>query len=478
VLDLDVGHAQGQFVHVLHPREAPPCLHDRSVGTSWKGNNGRMNSWFVSSLLVVLFILIGGYFSASEIALISLREGQLRRLAEEGKRGRTVAHLREDPSRFLSAVQIGVTFAGFFAASYSGATLALGLQRVLAGWGVPEGLAGTTALILITLVVSYVSLVLGELVPKRLALQRPEAIAGFVAPMLGWIAKVSRPVIWLLSVSTNAVVRLLGIDPHAKADEVSEEELRDLVSSHEELTPEERRVLTDVFTATDRVLREVMVPRTEVDFLSGSVGVEEAAGYVADRPHSRYPVIGESPDEVLGVVHVRDLLTAAHRRDHGQDAPETVGELAREAPVLPGSLPLVQALSQMRRRGHLAIIIDEYGGTDGIVTLEDLIEELVGDIEDEYDPRGRPIDRLEDGSLELDGLLHRDDIKELTAIELPEGHFNTLAGFVISQLGRAPEAGDSVEALGHHFTVTEMDGRRVARVRITPINDRAGADRA
>jgi hypothetical protein len=205
VLDLDVGHAQGQFVHVLHPREAPPCLHDRSVGTSWKGNNGRMNSWFVSSLLVVLFILIGGYFSASEIALISLREGQLRRLAEEGKRGRTVAHLREDPSRFLSAVQIGVTFAGFFAASYSGATLALGLQRVLAGWGVPEGLAGTTALILITLVVSYVSLVLGELVPKRLALQRPEAIAGFVAPMLGWIAKLSRPVIWLLSVSTNAV---------------------------------------------------------------------------------------------------------------------------------------------------------------------------------------------------------------------------------------------------------------------------------
>jgi putative hemolysin len=223
-----------------------------------------------------------------------------------------------------------------------------------------------------------------------------------------------------------------------------------------------------------------MVPRTEVDFLPGSVGVEEAAGYVEDRPHSRYPVIGKSPDEVLGVVHVRDLLTAAHRRDHGQDAPETVGELAREAPVLPGSLPLVQALSQMRRRGHLAIIIDEYGGTDGIVTLEDLIEELVGDIEDEYDPRGRPIDRLEDGSLELDGLLHRDDIKELTGIELPEGHFTTLAGFVISQLGQAPQVGDSVEALGHRFTVTEMEGRRVARVRITPINDRAGAglDRA
>ncbi|MGH3839201.1 MAG: hemolysin family protein, partial [Pseudonocardiaceae bacterium] len=194
--------------------------------------------------------------------------------------------------------------------------------------------------------------------------------------------------------------------------------------------------------------------------------------------HSRYPVTGDSPDDILGVVHVRDLLTAAHRRDHGRDGPETVGELAREAPALPGSLPLVQALSQMRRRGHLAIIFDEYGGTDGIVTLEDLIEELVGDIEDEYDPRGRPSRRLEDGTVELDGLLHRDDIKELTGIELPEGHFATLAGFVVSQLGRTPQVGDSVEALGHRFTVTEMDGRRVARIRITPAAEDAAAEDA
>jgi putative hemolysin len=228
-------------------------------------------------------------------------------------------------------------------------------------------------------------------------------------------------------------------------------------------------VLTDVFTATDRLLREVMVPRTEVDFLSRSVSVEEAAAYVENRSYSRYPVTGHSLDEVLGIVHVRDLLTAAHRRDHGQDGPETVGELARQSLALPGSLPLVPALSQMRRHGHMAIVIDEYGGTDGIVTLEDLIEELVGDIEDEYDAQGRSSGRREDGSVELDGLLHRDDIKELTGLELPEGPFNTLAGFIISQLGRIPQVGDSVEALDHRFTVTEMDGRRVARIRITPI---------
>jgi putative hemolysin len=434
-----------------------------------------MDSWFINVFVMLLFILVGGYFAASEIALVSLREGQVRRLAEDGKRGRVVARLREDPSRFLSAVQVGVTVAGFFAASYGGATLAVKLHWVLIRWGLSVGLAETAALIVVTLLVSYVSLVLGELVPKRLALQRPEAIALFVAPVLNGIAKVLRPVIWFLSVSTNAVVRVFGIDPHTKVDDVSEEELRDLVSSHEELTPEERRVLTDVFTATDRVLREVMIPRTEVDSLPESLEVEQAAADVENRPHSRYPVIGDSLDDVRGTVHVRDLLTAAHRRDHGKEGPATVGELARPALTLPGSLPLVPALSQMRQHGHMAIIIDEYGGTDGIVTLEDLIEELVGDIEDEYDPRGRSIGRREDGSMELDGLLHRDDIKELTGIELPEDHFTTLAGFIISQLGRIPTQGDSVEALGHRFTVTEMDGRRVARVRITPIDNHVTA---
>jgi putative hemolysin len=426
-------------------------------------------STFVNVFLILLFVLIGGFFSASEIALVSLRDAQVRRLAERGKRGCALARLRVDPSRFLSSVQIGVTFAGFFAASYGGATLAVELQRVLISWGMTEGLASTLALVVVTIAVSYVSLVLGELVPKRLAMQRPDALALAVAPFLEWIARIFRPVIWLLSVSTNAVVRLLGIDPNAKAGEVSEEELRDLVGSHEELTAEERRVLTDVFTATDRVVQEVMVPRTEVDFLPGSMATHDAADFITERPHSRYPVIGASPDDVRGVVHVRDVMTAAHRRDHGQEAPQTVVELCRQPLMLPGTLALVPALAQMRRDGHLAIIVDEYGGTDGIVTLEDLIEELVGDIEDEYDQRARPSRQLEDGSIELDGLLHRDDVHELAGIELPEGHFNTLAGYVVDQLGRAPQVGDTVEALGHRFTVTELDGRRASRVRVTPL---------
>lgn len=431
-----------------------------------------MNGWFTNSVLILLFVLIGGYFSASELALVSLREAQARRLAEQGRRGRAVARLLADPSRFLSAVQIGVTFAGFFAASYGGATLAVDLGQTLRRWGLSEGLATTLGLVAVTLVVSYVSLVLGELAPKRLAMQRPEAVALFVAPMLNWIARVFRPVIWLLSVSTNAVVGLLGINPDDKTDEVSEEELRDLVGGHQELTPEERRVLTDVFTATDRVLREVMIPRTEVEFLPGSMPISEAADYVADRPHSRYPVIGDSPDDILGVVHLRDVIIAAHRRRADQDGPKIVADLAREGPVLPGSMPLVQALSRMRHASHLAIVSDEYGGTDGIVTLEDLIEELVGEIEDEYDPREPPSHRFRDGSIELDGRLHHDDVKELIRIELPEGPYTTLAGFVINRLGHLPEVGESVAALGQRFTVSEVDGHRVARVRITPSPER------
>jgi putative hemolysin len=429
-----------------------------------------MSGTFGNIFLILLFVLIGGFFSASEIALVSLRDAQVRRLAEHGKRGRALARLRVDPSRFLSAVQIGVTFAGFFAASYGGATLAVELHRGLTSWGVAEGVAGTVALVVVTVVVSYISLVLGELVPKRLAMQHPEALALAVAPFLDWIARFFRPVIWFLSVSTNALLRLLRVDPQAKADEVSEEELRDLVGSHEQLTVEERRVLSDVFSATDRVLREVMVPRTEVDFLPGAMATHDAADFVVQRPHSRYPVIGTSPDDITGVVHVRDVMTAAHRSDHGQEAPPTVAALCRQPLLLPGTLALVPALAQMRRGGHLAIVVDEYGGTDGIVTLEDLIEELVGDIQDEYDPGARPSRHFTDGSVELDGLLHRDDVHELTGIELPEGHFNTLAGFVVEQLERAPRVGDTVEALQHRFTVTELDARRASRVRVTPLS--------
>ena len=214
-----------------------------------------MTDILVNIGLIVVFVLIGGYFSASELALVSLRESQVARLAARGRRGARVAKLREDSNRFLAAVQIGVTLAGFFSAAYGGSTLTDPLAMLLTGWGLPHGLAETAALVVVTAAIAYLSLVLGELVPKRLALQRAEAVSTFVAPVLDRLASLCRPVIWLLSRSTNVIVRLLGLDPHAGGEQVTEEELRDMVVTNQQLTAEERRVLGDVFGATDRQLR-------------------------------------------------------------------------------------------------------------------------------------------------------------------------------------------------------------------------------
>ncbi|MFI0467499.1 hemolysin family protein [Saccharopolyspora sp. 5N102] len=416
--------------------------------------------------LVLLFVLFGGYFAAAEIALVSLRESQVRKLAERDRRGARVAKLRADSNRFLSAVQIGVTFAGFFASSYGGATIAVRLEPMLAGWGLPIGLAASVALVLVTLFVSYLSLVLGELAPKRLALQMSENVALVTAGVLDWLATLFRPLIWFLSKSTNAVVRLMGIDPRADADKVSEEELRDMVRTNEQLSLEERRLLSDAFKATDRVLGEVMVPRTEVDFLDRTTPLVEAIAEVAGKPHSRYPVIRDTADDVVGFIHVRDMLATAH----GGHEARTVGDLTRPVTALPASKPVLAALSQMRRHGgHLAVVIDEYGGTAGIVTVEDLVEEVVGEIWDEYDPSAAPVRPKRDGSFETDGLLHRADFEQQTGIALPDGPYDTVAGFVVSRLGRVPAEGDSLEALGHRFTVRTMDGHRVSRLLVTKL---------
>ncbi|RCW46990.1 putative hemolysin [Halopolyspora algeriensis] len=422
--------------------------------------------------LVLLFVLIGGFFASSEIALVSLREGQVRKLAEQGRRGARVTHLREDSNRFLSAVQIGVTFAGFFASSYGGATLAVRLEPLLEDWGVPAGVAATLALVLVTVLVSYLSLVLGELAPKRLALQKPEGVSLFSAGVLDRIATVFRPLIWLLSKSTNAVVRMLGVSPTTDQGSVSEEELRDMVRTNEQLTVEERQLVTDAFEAGDRVLSEVMVPRTEVHFLDATMSLSDAATELAGKPHSRYPVARDSADDVIGFVHVRDLFAATHGSH--QDS-RTVGDLARPIVALPGSKPMLAALGRMRRGGgHLVLVVDEYGGTDGIVTIEDLVEEVVGEIYDEYDPRATPPKTSGDGLFEVDGLLHLNDVEEQTGIALPEGPYDTLAGFVLSRFGRTPAEGDSIEALGYRFTVLEMDGRRIARLRIERLDGSGG----
>ncbi|WP_028707330.1 hemolysin family protein [Propionicicella superfundia] len=422
--------------------------------------------------LILLFIVIGGVFAAAEMALVSLRDSQIKGLAGKGKRGQTVVRLAEDPNLFLSAVQIGVTLFGFLSASFGGATLADELSPVFVGWGVPESVASPLALVVITLVISYFSIVIGELTAKRLAMQRAEAFAMGLAPMVSVIATVARPIIWFLGVSTDVLVRLLGGDPKASREEVTDEELRTMVGQSQTLGDEERQIMDEVFAAGEVSLREAMVPRTEVDFLDGDLPAYKVLNEVRSGTHSRYPVTGATTDDILGFVHVRDLfdLDPATRNT-------PVGQLVRPILALPQSMRVLLALTQMRKQGsHLAVVKDEYGGTAGIVSLEDLVEELVGDITDEYDA----VDAT--GPLEandLDGLMTLEEFAERTRLILEEGPYDTIAGYLMARIGRLPSVGDAIEVdlpvvdsserVRVEMTVTALDGRRAARLLVRRI---------
>lgn len=418
-------------------------------------------------VLVVVFVLIGGVFAATEMALVTLRESQVNALAQRGKRGQKVADLARNPNTFLSAVQIGVTVAGFASAAYGASSIAPSVAPLFVGWGLGETAASTLATIVLTLLIAYLSLVLGELVPKRLAIQRNAQFAYGVAPILSGFARLMRPVIWLLSVSTNLLVRLLGGDPDKSGEEMTEEELRDIVSSHEGLPDDERRILDDVLSLRHRQLSEVMRPRPEVVALDAHGSVADAIGQVHDLPYSRYPVVDQSIDDISGFVHVRDMFEAAT-----DDPTRPLHTIARQISYLPSTARVLPTLTAMRADGHqIAVVVDEYGGTDGIVTLEDLVEEVVGEIFDEYDT-DITADLAAGDAGRVDGRLNLQDFEEATGIALPRGTSDTIAGYVVERLGRLARVGDTIEVPGATVQVAAVDRRRISELLVTrPIGD-------
>lgn len=419
-------------------------------------------------LLIFVFLLLGSVFAGTELALVSLRGSQIDQMEQEDARGKRVAKIARDPNTFLSTVQIGVTLSGFLSASFGESSISPFIVPVVEGWGVPSNVAAPLTTIVLTLVISYCSIVISEMVPKRIAMQRNEQIARAVVPAISAFAKVCRPIIWLIGKNTNGIVRLLGFDPNETESEVSDEELRVLVSSNTNLTKDERTILDDVFDASETIVAEVMRPRADVVFLDGDTPLADAAAQVRELPYSRYPVIGKSFDDVLGFVHVRDLLDV---RDPNA---KTVADVTREGISLPGTSKLLPSLSLLRKRGiHLAVVIDEYGGTDGIVTLEDMTEELVGDIRDEYDlPEDTPKDKLPtdvfvDGVATIDGGMTIEDFADLTGIELEDGPYETVAGYFLAHSGKMGEVGDHlVVDDAYTMTITKVDGRRIETIEV------------
>ncbi|WP_328461072.1 hemolysin family protein [Actinoplanes sp. NBC_00393] len=419
---------------------------------------------FVGPVLLVLALtLVNAVFTGSEMAVISLRESQLHRLERESRGGRVLARLSRDSNRFLATIQIGITLAGFLSSAVVAKSFSEPLEKHLSVLG---SAAQPVATVLLTIVLTFVTLILGELAPKRIAMQRAEGWALLMARPLDVIATFSRPAVWLLGKVTDGVVRLAGVDPNAQREEVTPEEIRDMVAAQQEFSAEQREIISGAFEIADRILREILVPRRDVLTLTSGTPAPDALRTLIEGGHSRAPVIGPAGlDDVIGVVHLRDLVSAGG----------PVDSVARPPLFLPETLRVSDALKELRgERQPLALVVDERGAIDGIVTMEDLVEEIVGEIYDETDRDVAATVREADGALLMPGSFPIHDLPDVGFHGHPpeEGDYTTIAGMVLAALGHIPtEPGESVTLPEFTAEVVEVTGRAITQVRVRPLGD-------
>jgi putative hemolysin len=411
-------------------------------------------------LAIAALILLNAFFVAAEYGLVTARRTKIIELEEAGHRAaRRVRSIVADPPRFIAAMQLGVTLT----------SLAIGAvgEPVLANVFDPV-LATTLAFLIAFLIITFLHVVIGELVPKGVALSYSERTALAVsAPVRGFFF-VFNPLIWVLQRSTEVVLRVLNLQPPGgELDVHSEAELRMLLSrsaEYGEIQEGEQEMLYKVFDFADKEVADVMVPRPEVVALSVDLPPEECLAAVIDSPFTRYPVYSGSLDDVVGILHVRDLFSAMNDRGIAQ---VKVEDLVRPAQVVPETKDLAALLTEFRRTNqHMAIVVNEYGGMEGIVTLEDLLEEIVGEIEDEFDLPDEAVERIDENRIRIDGTFPIDDFNEQFGVELPIEDYHTVAGFVFGQLGRAAEAGDEIHYGRLHFRVLEVEGSRIERLEV------------
>jgi putative hemolysin len=421
----------------------------------------RVNSLWVTLALLGALILLNAVFSGSEIALISLREGQLRQVERSGGgAGRVLIRLVREPNRFLATIQVGITLAGFLASATAAVTLAERLAPLLAPLG---RAAQPVAIAVVTAVLTFFTLVFGELAPKRLAMQFGLPWALLVARPLDVLARLSRPVVWALGAATDLIVRLFGGDPGAGQQQLTPDELRDLVAGHRGLNPEQRTIIMGAMEIHERILRRVLVPRGSVFTVPATTPLDQARTELACSGHSRAPVVGpDGLDDVVGVVSLRDLLSAR----------ESVTEVCSQPVVWPDTVRVSDALRRFRaERQQFALVVDEHGSVTGIVTLEDLLEEIVGEIYDEADRDILAVRTGPDGTLNLPGTFPVHDLPDLGVEfnERPRGDYTTIAGLVLALLGRIPERpGDAVDLDGWTLEVVSVRGRAITGVVLRP----------
>jgi magnesium and cobalt exporter, CNNM family len=429
-------------------------------------------------LVLILLTFVEGFFVAAEIALVSVRRSRIDQLVEEGRgSARRVRNLIDDPGRFLAVSQIGLTLIGFFASAFAAVSLADGLSSLLVGFGMDAATAGGVALLVVTVILGLFTIIFAELIPKSIALASPERFALILARPIDVLARLLGPLVWLMTGVTRWVTRSIGVDMNQEAA-ISADELRLIVERGGEqgiLEAEEEQMINAVIELGERRVHEVMVPRVAIASVPVDATLEEAVDLVVEVGHSRIPVYHDTIDEIVGILYAKDLLPYL-KPDAGPRQP--LRKLLRPPVLVPESMTVDDLLHEFQRRKvHIAVVLDEYGGTAGLVSIEDLLEEIVGEIQDEYDVEEPMVVRVSDHEARVDGRADVDEILELFDLDLQledEDEYDTVGGLVYHRIGGVPSPGDSVEVDGLRLTVESTDGRRVGKVLVTRLLETAG----
>jgi putative hemolysin len=425
------------------------------------------NLW-MQLLLIVVLILINSFFAASEISIISLNHNKLRKLTEDGnKKAKILIQLISQPTSFLASIQVGVTLSGLLASAVASESFADPVAGIFAHSAVPPALVKVMAVAIITIVLSYFTLVFGELVPKRIAMQHSEAVALSIAGVLSFLSQVFRPFVVFLAFSTNVIVKLLGVDPNGVRKNVTEEEIRMMVDVGEEsgvIEESEKDMINNVFDFNDRIAGEIMTHRTDIFAVETTATLDEIVQLGINEGYSRIPVFDDDLDNIVGVIYIKDLLKFICIRPKDEFNIKTIMRQPLFVPETKHCRELFSLL--IGKKLHMAVVVDEYGGTAGIVTLEDLIESILGNIQDEYDNEEEDFSIINDNTFNIDGSTSLDEVSRLLDVDLPEGDYDTIAGFVIDILGTIPSDGEhpSVTVSGIIFTVDEVEERRIERI--------------